>query len=258
MRTRRTVAMVIILALCAIMLTSCIIKKANGTITAYKYDSASKYTAGDASVDPSKVKELSIDWVSGSVKVVYGRSRSIEITETSKRGKLTDDELLRWMVDGNVLRIRFAKSNVTLNDLQKDLVVAVPEGMQLDQVSVDAVSADSDISVRSKSYDIDEVSGDVTIQTDYVEDFDMDSVSGNATLDLGVCPSRIDFDTVSGNCTIRIPSNSGFKVRTSTVSGKTSCSIPATVSDNRIEAGDGKASFSFNSVSGDLRIESKQ
>ena len=256
MRTAKVFVLAICLVLCALMLTSCIVKK-TGVISAYTYDSSSKYNVGDASVDPSKVDELSIDWVSGSVKIIYGRSRNIEISETAKKGKLSDNETLRWMVDGDKLRIKFAKSGVMLGDVPKNLVVTIPENMQLKLISVDAVSADSDISVRSKAYDIDEVSGGVTIQTDYVDDFEMDSVSGDATLDFAVCPSRIDFDTVSGNCTIRIPSSSGFKVKTSTVSGKMNCTIPATVSGNRIEAGDGKASFSFNSVSGDLHIESK-
>ncbi len=255
MRTRK--ALLVLLALAVLLsLTGCFIRS-KGVISTYKYDSFSKYSVGNASVDPSKVKDIEIDWISGSVKVVYGKTRTIEIAETANSGKISEDEQLRWMVDGDKLRIKFMKSGFKLiNDLNKSLVVTIPEGMAFDEIEIDTVSSDSVISVRAKSYEISNVSGDVAVTTDQVDEFEMKTVSGDAELSFGVCPSRLNMDSVSGSCFLRIPADSGFEAKFSSVSGKINSSIPATFSDDRLQAGDGDASFSFNSVSGDFRIES--
>ena len=256
MKTRRILFLCVAVALVLFALTGCFVKS-KGVISAYTYDSASSYNVGQASVDASKVKNLEVDWIAGSVKVVYGRTRTIEITESPKSGKLSEDEQLRWMVDGNKLKIRFMKSGIKLVDnLSKDLVVTIPEGMVLSEIGIDTVSANSDVTVNAENYDMDNVSGDVTIKVDSVKYFDMDTVSGDADLTFGVCPSKLDMDSVSGNCTVRIPSNSGFTAKISAVSGKIKCSIPGTTSNDRIEVGDGKASFKLSTVSGNLTIES--
>lgn len=256
MKTRK-LFLFVAMAMVLCVLTSCIVKS-KGVISAYTFDSASSYNVGQASVDASKVKELDIDWISGSVKVVYGRTRTIEITESAKSKKLDEDEQLRWLLDGNKLKIRFMKSGLKIvDDLSgKDLVVVIPEGMAFDEIAIDTVSADSVVTVTAENYDMDNVSGDVAIEVDSVKQFDMKTVSGDADLSFGVCPSKLTMDSVSGNCTVRVPSNSGFTAKISAVSGKIRCSIPGTMSSDKIEVGDGKASFSLSSVSGDLNIES--
>ncbi len=256
MKTRKAIILCFALAFALLALTGCFIKS-KGVISAYSYDSASKYSVGNASVDPSKVNDLEIDWVSGSVKVVYGRTRAIEIAETSKKGKLSDDEQLRWLVDGSKLRIKFMKSGIKLlSDLDKDLVVTIPEGMVFNDLEIDTVSSNSEITVNAQKYDIDNVSGDVTLSAASAKEFEMKTVSGDAMLSFASCPSEVDMDSVSGNCTLRIPADSGFTAKISSVSGKISTTIPATMSDDRIEAGDGDARFSLSTVSGNLRIES--
>ena len=258
MRTRRIVLLIVALALALIALTGCFIKRNGTTVSSsYTYSSAANYNVGPASVDASKISELEVDWVSGSIKVVYGRVRAIEIDESVKKGKISEDEQLRWIVEGGKLRIKFAKSGLNLiSNLNKDLVITVPEGIVFKKTDIDSVSADATVEVASDAYEFDQVSGDVTLTSDWAGSVDVDSVSGKAVLTFSRCPSSIEVGTVSGDAVVRIPANSGFKLKFDTVSGKMDCSIPATVSGKEMVAGDGKAGFKFDSVSGDVKIES--
>lgn len=256
MKTRRILLLCVAMVLVLCALTSCYVKS-KGVISAYTFDSASNYNVGEVSVDASKVKKLVVDWVSGSVKIVYGRTKTIEITESSKKGKIDEDSQLRWMVEGNKLTIRFMKSGLKLaSNLEKDLVVTIPEGMVFSDIAIDTVSADSIVTVNAEVFEMENVSGDVSVTVDSVDKFTVATVSGDADLAFGVCPSKLEMDSVSGNCTVKVPSSSGFTAKISAVSGKIKCSIPGVMSSDKIEVGDGKANFSLSSVSGNLTIES--
>ena len=177
----------------------------------------------------------------------------------------------------------------------KTLEVLVPKALagKISELAIDAVSAEISVSdIRGGKLRFDTVSGTVnadTIEADTLT-FDTtsgeievnactadsvkagtvsgtirldgrfntvstDTVSGSVSITSSVCPSKVDVDSVSGSSTLVIPENNGFTARYNSVSGGFSCDFPVTTSDNKAVYGDGSAAFTFNSVSGGIRIE---
>ncbi len=220
----------------------------------YRYDDADRYSIGDGSVPASRVKDLEIDWLSGNVSVVYGSGSEVTIAE-SFSGNLSQDQLVRWYLDGSTLRIKFQKSGIVWGDTgSKDLTVVLPRGMALDELDMDCVSADFNVEVDASEYDVESVSGDFNLSASGSRSVDVGTVSGDCNLRMQQCPSNVDMKSVSGSISLWIPSDSGFTAEISTVSGKINCSIPVTTSGKRIVAGNGSAEIEMESVSGDLNI----
>ncbi len=259
MKGRHIAVLFAIIAVVGLLFTSCIrINNRNVSIgkSVYRYDDGKKYSVGDGEVPASKVSEMEIDWVSGEVSVVYGNVSSINFTE-SYRGSLSEDQLLHWYLDGSTLRLKYQKSGVVRGKSEeKNLVVTVPKGTVLSDLDLDCVSSNFEVDVDALKYDVDTVSGNVNLSSSGARAIDVDSVSGNVNLHLLSCPAEIDVDTVSGSVNLWIPADSGFTAEISSVSGKLNTAIPVTTSGKKYIAGDGRAKFSLESVSGDLNINS--
>lgn len=109
--------------------------------TGIGYADAGQYTAGGATLDAA-VENLDIHWVDGSVTIAYHEKDTVEISEKAPKA-ISDKDALRWLLDGDTLRIQYAKPgfSTTLN-LKKELTVTLPKDITLDRVCVEAASAD--------------------------------------------------------------------------------------------------------------------
>jgi len=250
---KTAVAVVLIAVFC--VLTGCV--KVRNSVTSpvsYKYDNSDKYIAGNGSVPASQVKNLDIDWVSGSVRVIPGSGSEVRFYEEYK-GALEDDFVMRWYLDGSNLRIRYRKAGTLVGDTSdKRLTVEVPSSLILSNLDVDYVSCDVTVQVNAVNYGFDGVSGSLTLKADTPRIVEIDTVSGNLNMEFARCPDKLDIDSVSGNASVRIPSSSGFSASFDSVSGSFKSSIPMTIDGKRYIAGDGKSDFSFDSVSGSVEI----
>jgi len=120
-----------------------------------------RYTVGGA-VLSDRVENLDIDWTSGAVTIAYHSKNTVEISETASRA-LTEDETLRWYLDGTTLRIRYAKPRlVTPGRLEKKLTVTLPEGTVLESTRIDATSAEVNVpALRTDVFEAELTSGDL-------------------------------------------------------------------------------------------------
>lgn len=183
----------------------------------------------------------------------------------------------------------------TFNNLTKKLELLVPQSLAntLSVLGIDAVSASVDASdltsgevelstvsgpiraanINARELELTTVSGSVSTESCAADRVETESVSGAVSLDgsfgevhcntvsgstkvySGICPAKASFESISGASTLFLPENNGFTARYDTVSGGFSCSFPTTSSNDRAVYGDGSASFSFESVSGSIRIE---
>lgn len=290
---KRIIALVLACVMVVAMLCACSIDLSDYDISFgtsyYRYENANKYTAGDGSA--KNVSEIDIDWISGDVKVEYSSDVSeVEFSESYEES--IDSELkMHWWVDGNTLKIKFAKSGASLiGELGKTLTVEVP--YELAGISITTVSADITTEIITadeaefdtvsgeistpmcfyKEVDADSVSGDIHIQTNNDSDIDIDTVSGYVTVLSGIKNLSVstvsgnaeiysysaeydaEFDTTSGNVIIHVMENMGLELEFDTVSGDFESDIEMSYKDGKYKRGDKGAKLEVDTVSGNCTV----
>ena len=130
------------------------------TAAGMSYPNADQYTVGNTTVT-KPVNNLYVDWTSGRVNIEYHDGTGVIVSETANRD-LSEDDKLRWWLDGDTLRIRFAKPGFRISvNLDKHLTVSLPKGTVL------------------KSADIGTTSGDVFTPALAADDIRLGSISGS-------------------------------------------------------------------------------
>lgn len=227
---------------------------------AYSYDNESLYTAGSGEVSANGITELSVDWISHNVTIEYYDGNTISFSEPKQSDP---DYALRYRVDGNELKIKFCKSGFKAsNPKNKELTVRLPQGLILNELEIDCVSADSNIKgISANSFDVDTVSGNINAEGKF-NDIDIDGVSADSKIITHAALREFDSDTVSGDCTVFVPADiGGFTINCDTVSGEVYTndfkvtSIKQSHGNGTYVYGDGSSEIKVNSVSGDFQID---
>ena len=91
-----------------------------------------------------------------------------------------------------------------------------------------------------------------TIEANRLE---LDGVSADMTLSLSQVPGEISSDTVSGHVQITLPADASFSAELDSVSGKLDCQFSTSKQGDVYYCGQGGGAFSFDSVSGNVRIQ---
>lgn len=223
-----------------------------------------------------KIRELSIDWVAGSVTVMATDGEEIRITEDYDG----DDDAysLRWQAEDGKLSVKYCKPTIKTalfgsKAPSKNLTVLIPEALlnELDEIQISTVSASQDVRVSARELDIETVSGKTTISGDY-DAVEIETVSGNVDLkgyvkratfegvsarielSLRAQAERVSLETVSGDMRLILPeSTTGFRVDTDSLSGSTE--IRGFDGGTSKTWGDGSMKIDVDRVSGKLIIE---
>lgn len=302
------------------------------TAAGLEYPNADKYTVGSSATISVPVNSLYVDWTSGQVNVKYHDGKDVVISETANR-ELSEDDTMRWWMDGGTLRIRYAKSGIRITvNLEKKLTVSLPAGTVLrsadigttsgdiiapslaaDEIRLDSTSGNIDAGTAAKKLTASSTSGDVKIlqESDIdtvtlkstsgsvscaldgsvksvhadstsgsiglavsgtVENVKLTSTSGNIYPNL-VYAEKAEFGstsgsfngsvvsfkelkigTTSGNVSVNLAAEPGFTCKVSTASGSFSSDLALTKNGNAYTCGDGSASCSIDTTSGDIRI----
>ena len=182
----------------------------------FGYANAEKYTAGETSISES-VRNLEIDWINGKVNLAYHSSGTVELSETSDR-TISPDLQLRWWLDGDTLRIQYAKSGFRLNsNQQKELTVTLPEGISLNNVSISATSGDLNIpALEAEALRMEVTSGDIYAEAG-TRTAEVRATSGDITLKLRGEAEGVTVGTTSGN--VGIEAEKARKIKVSSTSG---------------------------------------
>jgi len=216
------------------------------------YANAEKYTAGGAEIDGA-VKNLDIDWVDGEVNIAYHAKGTVEIAETAPRA-ISEDEALRWWLDGDTLRIQYAKSGFSLRKLfsfkskSKTLTVTLPEGVELGDVGIDVTSGDVMVrDLKADNVKIGLTSGDLSIkQSGTTERMELKSTSGNIDAELSDVGDLI-VDVTSGD--IKVEGGAVTKASVDSTSGKINVNLTA-FDDLKIKATSGNITAALPSNPG--------
>ncbi|MGN1103522.1 MAG: DUF4097 family beta strand repeat-containing protein [Candidatus Coproplasma sp.] len=244
----------------------------NGELWAdVSYDNESAYTVGGGEIEES-VSEIEIDWKSTLVTVEYHQGSVITIQEIADKD-LEEGLKLRYLVDNNKLTVQFATNGRhDINGLNKKLTVHIPEGVNLNKLTINGVGSEINSKVAVTQLYVNTVTGDVTAEnviggasvnsvsgnidiTSSGVGFQVASVGGNIKLTLSENLTQANFSTVSGTIVLVLPETLGFKLTFSKIGGSFNSELETSQKDNTYTRLDGKADIDVNCVSGNVNIE---
>lgn len=225
---------------------------------------------GTALFSPEKYHSLKIDWAAGDIVLQSADVDSIQISETA------GSEPMYITESGETISIQFLKHNSGVglkNHKSKDLTILVPQVWECDKLEIDAASTevhvcdltvyDADVDTASgkiifencsvEKLDMDSASGNLEF-TGCLKELDIDSVSANARLNLDNVPDRIEMDSVSGELDLTLPSDSGFTLKSSSLSSKLDCNFAVDNRDGYTICGDGHCWIELSGLSGKIGI----
>lgn len=235
-----------------------------------------KQTGSVGSADPAAIREIKIEWISGSVTVEPGDVQEITFLES---GNGTDKYAMVWKQSGDELVIQYSKDSsiagfgLHFGDGSKDLTVTVPRGWVCDSLELDTASTDltvRDMIIREmeidsasgtakfenctvSSLDVDTASGDVTF-TGSLSELDFEAASASFTGVLENVPDQVNMDSMSGGLTLTLPEDAGFTVSLDAMSSDFSSDFSTVKKNKSYVCGDGHCKIDVDAMSGDVSI----
>ena len=232
------IAMVVLVVvlLCAVIITSTGVINSDGI---GGYANADMYTAGGTEIT-DEIRNIDIDWTCGKVTVAYHAENTVTLQESAKRD-LSDDEQLRWWIEGETLRIRFAKLGIRLNTPEKFLTVTLPEGIELKNTAIHTTSGDIEVPKINveEMLVLDSTSGDIRAAAE-AKDAEINATSGDQKVRITGKAEIIRINSTSGN--IEVEADEAAILEAASTSGCVS-----------ITAADGGA-VKANSTSGNIYV----
>ena len=221
------------------------------------------------SIDPAGIDQLSVDWLSGDIRIQAYDGDQILVKESCKTD-IDEENCLRYRIKNGSLDISCCREKVGISfgsqdekQLVKNLVIKVPRALadDLKEISIDTVSADLSASgLTVKEFSADSVSGNVTLEKCAVTDLEADTTSGDILLALLRCPNAFEADSTSGDVCLQLPHKSSFYLEYDTVSGDASIEgfdakcLEEDDDYGEYQVGKGGGSFSISTVSGDITV----
>lgn len=220
------------------------------TTTATSATSTSGY--GNGEVDADGVTEISVDWSKGNVTVESYDGETIKFEET----KDDDTDALYYVVKEGELKIEFTSSKTPSGE--KDLVVYVPESIELGDIGVEGTEADVKFEqITAYELDAEVTSGNIKISACDVDVFGLESTTGDITAECETAFAQAEIETTTGDVEIFVPQSiSGFTVEAEKLTGSvTSNDFELTKSGNNYYYGDGSSYIEFSSATGSLAVD---
>lgn len=230
--------------------------------------------ASVGSVDASQIRQLEIEWVSGSITIEPSENTDqITFSETEQ----TEDKYkMVWKQSGDKLSIQFCETKVFFGisiDRSKDLVITVPQDWICNELSFEVASADveiRDLSIREVEFDgasgvcsfencsvdkldVDTASGDIEFRGT-LQQLDCDAASANCVVEVTNVPRQININTASGDLDLTLPESCGFTVSMDAMSSDFTSDFPTTTVNGNHVYGDGSCRINIEAMSGDVTI----
>ena len=225
---------------------------------------------------PDRVRELDIEWVSGTVILRVWDKDPIQVSETGVTDKV-GPMICRLKED--TLSIDFSKEKDTFlsvtdtDSRQKQLTVYVPADWSCQSLDLETASADllaeglnigemdfegASGTCRFHSCSIDQLemdtaSGDI-LYTGTLQQLEVDAASANVTAVLSNVPRRLSMASASGNLDITLPKNAGFTLTPEGLSTEFTSDFATWKQGRDHVSGDGSCRILLNVLSGNVVI----
>jgi hypothetical protein len=208
------------------------------------YDHPERYIVGDATLS-QPISGISVDWLFGDMEIVYTDDSAVRIHEEMQEGflPLTDSLRMRYYVDEEgELEIQYCGHGKyrygDLKNIRKHLVVEVPRGKVLDEISIDGVETGVTVGqVLSRELTVDGVK--VSVNADYPD----------------TLPNEIDVDGVQCLLALHVvPATAGLTIEMSGIKPFLSCDLPSRKEGEKTIVGDGRCKVEADGVDVHLSI----
>lgn len=222
--------------------------------------------SSDGQLISDDVRDICINWVSGSITIEPGDVSQLVISESGGQ-----KAPLVWMQYDNHLEIDFCENDLSFNTLSKNLKITVPRNYRCDYLTVNSASG----SLKVQNLTVDDVvisgaSGKSHFDSCHVKNLNLNTASGDIhfsgtleTLDCNAAsasvyavldnvPESISVESMSGKLDLTLPEDAGFSASMGSMTGKFQSEF-STVSHNGTHiCGDGRCSISMEGVSGNV------
>lgn len=229
-------------------------------------------------VDVQNIREISIDWLSGSVSVFMDSSATDIAIQEGTNQNIASTRMTCTVEDGE-LEIDSGSGTA----LSKDLCVILPVDLAATLESLDIATTSARVEVYGicevKEMDIETISGSVTIggeDSAYCQELSVSTNSGSVEIyctlaeelymsstsgelmytynGAGNIFCNIEAETVSGHVSLSLPEDLGFTLTVDTVSGSLNSEYPMTRSGEAFVVGSGDCEIEISTVSGGISI----
>lgn len=209
-----------------------------------KYDHPERYSVGDATLS-QPISGISVDWLFGDMEIVYTDDSAVRIHEEMQEGflPLTDSLRMRYYVDEEgELEIQYCGHGKyrygDLKNIRKHLVVEVPRGKVLDEISIDGVETGVIVGqVLSRELTVAGVKNNVN--ADYHD----------------ALPDEIDIDGVQCLLALHVvPETAGLTIEMSGIKPWLTCDLPSHKEGEKTIVGDGRCKVEADGVGIKLSI----
>ena len=209
-----------------------------------KYDHPERYNVGDATLS-QPISSISVDWLFGDMEIVYTDDSAVRIHEEMQEGflPLTDSLRMRYYVDEEgELEIQYCGHGQyrygDLKNIRKHLVVEVPRGKVLDEISIDGVETGVIVGqVLSRELTVDGVK--INVNADYPD----------------ALPNEIDIDGVQSLLALHVvPETAGLTIGMSGMKPWLTCDLPSHKEGEKTVVGDGHCKVEADGVDVHLSI----
>lgn len=253
-----------------IILMSCFMLSGCGFTRYNNYDDANKYQIGNFSYNRDSINRIVINWVAGDITIIETDDNELNVTENATT--LKDDARIHYYLDGNTLRIEYAKSKYrgNIDALQKKLEIEIPKNISLEMdvvsaninlengnmtsLSIESVSGDVKISeLNVQKAEIESVSGNININKLSTDKLEANTTSGNISIGLNAI-NNLEMESVSGNIKLTLLKEIGFILDFETVSGDFETALSCTIKNGEYQYLEGNCQMDVETVSGDLDI----
>lgn len=236
-------------------------------------DDAVVTSSGSTGAD--RIRQLEIDWASGSITIQPGETDSILYEET---GAGQSKYQMAVSESGGKLSIRYCKNRMMpgiglSGNTRKDLTITVPADWVCEELELNVASADVDISgLTIRQVDFNGASGVCSFRGCTVDELEADTASGDIrytgtlnSLDCGAasasfrgvldnCPDKIKMSSASGDLDLTLPADAGFTLDKSTASGEFFSEFPTLNQNGNHICGDGSCRITFSAASGNVTV----
>ena len=187
--------------ICALMLAILLLTLCGcGIARGSTYPNANKYAVGSFTYDAVRVSAVEINWTSGRVELLESDSAQLSVTETTEG--LTEDQQMRWWLDGSTLRIQYWKSgySTTMFNKEKRIVMEIPKDITLSvKVTSGVIQAGNH---QLKDLSIKATSGDIHLGEISTGGFSIGCTSGNINVGPIRAQNKLEIGCTSGNIVI--------------------------------------------------------
>lgn len=212
------------------------------------------------------VRDISINWVSGSITIEPGDVSQLVISESGgQRAPFVSTQY------DNHLQIDFCENDLSFNTLSKDLKITVPrdyccrwlivssasgslkvQNLTVDDVIISGASGKSHFdSCHVKNLNLNTASGDLHF-SGTLETLECYAASASVYAVLDNVPDSISVEGMSGKLDLTLPEDAGFSASMDSLTGKFQSEFSTVSHDGIHVCGDGRCSISMEGVSGNV------